>query len=452
MTARINAGLAAANDTRRFIDGPGALEQLPAAFTAECGRTATALVIADGNTWDAAGEAALAVLRGAGVATAAPIVYPGTPMLEPDYAVIEELVARLRPLEVIPIAVGAGTLNDIVKRAAFELGRRYVCVPTAASVDGFASFGASIRRDGFKQTMECPAPVAIVADASVLLAAPYDLTAAGYADLASEITAGADWVLADQLGIEPIHHTSWGLIQPHLAEWLAGPEALRRGSAERVAAVFEGLTMNGFGMQAMASSRPASGAEHLFSHVWEMEHLEHEGRHVSHGFKVAIGTLATTALYEMLFALSQEEVAAAGEAALERRPTWQQREREVRAAFAGEPYLDAVIATARTKFVANADDARERLEFLAERWPDLVAAVRQRLWDYGRLRDAFLAAGVPTRPEEIGLTRARVARTVAKAQMIRTRYTVLDTIAELGLMERCADRLATCDAWESIRR
>ena len=58
--------------------------------------------------------------------------------------------------------------------------------------------------------------------------------------------------------------------------------------------------MSGFAMQAAQSSRPASGAEHQFSHLWDMQHHTHDGVAPSHGFKVGIGTLASLALYEVL--------------------------------------------------------------------------------------------------------------------------------------------------------
>src|ERR1039457_6768797 len=56
------------------------------------------------------------------------------------------------------------------------------------------------------------------------------------------------------------------------------------------------------------SSRPGSGAEHLFSDLWDMGHHVHEGRTPSHGFKVAIGTLAVTVLYEYLLARNLEDL------------------------------------------------------------------------------------------------------------------------------------------------
>jgi glycerol-1-phosphate dehydrogenase [NAD(P)+] len=75
---------------------------------------------------------------------------------------------------------------------------------------------------------------------------------------------------------------------------------VRDGKIEALHNLTVGLMMTGFAMQAACSSRPASGAEHQFSHLWDMEHHTHNGRIPSHGFKVGIGSLASTALYESL--------------------------------------------------------------------------------------------------------------------------------------------------------
>ena len=54
-------------------------------------------------------------------------------------------------------------------------------------------------------------------------------------------------------------------------------------------------------MQQYRDSRPASGAEHLLSHTWEMSHLEKDGKPISHGFKVSIGSLVSTAIAQDLY-------------------------------------------------------------------------------------------------------------------------------------------------------
>src|SRR5690606_7274764 len=83
---------------------------------------------------------------------------------------------------------------------------------------------------------------------------------------------------------------------------LADPVGARHGREEAIAPLIEGLMLGGFAMQCTQSSRPASGAEHQFSHLWDMEHHVHGEQAPSHGFKVGLATLAVTALYEYLLA------------------------------------------------------------------------------------------------------------------------------------------------------
>ncbi len=184
------------------------------------------------------------------------------------------------------------------KRASYEVNRR-IGACYAASVDGYSSFGAAINQEGFKKTLECPAPSVIVADTEILRDAPAEMTAAGYADLLSKVPAGADWIIADFVGVDPILPAIWDMVQTDLRTWVQTPEQLKTGDEQAFAYLFEGLTMSGFAMQACRKSRPASGADHLFSHIWEMQHhRDVNGEPISHGFQVAIGTLASTALIE----------------------------------------------------------------------------------------------------------------------------------------------------------
>ena len=97
----------------------------------------------------------------------------------------------LGSVEAIPVAVGSGTINDLTKLAAHRLGRPYLVVATAASMDGYTAYGASITANGSKQTFDCPAPRAVLADLEVIAGAPGGMNASGYADLLAKNVAGA---------------------------------------------------------------------------------------------------------------------------------------------------------------------------------------------------------------------------------------------------------------------
>ena len=63
-------------------------------------------------------------------------------------------------------------------------------VGTAASMDGYTAYGASITKEGNKQTFDCPAPLGMLFDPSIAAAAPAELSASGYADLIAKIQGG----------------------------------------------------------------------------------------------------------------------------------------------------------------------------------------------------------------------------------------------------------------------
>ncbi|MCC2672932.1 MAG: 3-dehydroquinate synthase, partial [Armatimonadetes bacterium] len=295
-TVCLSDALTLARETKCLEIGTGLLQRVPEVFEAQFGDR-PAVVVADANTFAAAGHAVVEAFRLAGRTCPEPYVFTDAGLYA-EYGYAERLIEFLAAHEAIPVAVGSGTINDLTKLAAHWLGRPYLVVATAASMDGYTAFGASITHEGSKQTFDCPAPQAVVADLDVLAAAPPELNAAGYADLMAKITAGADWLLADALGVEPIDDRAWELAQGSLRDALADPAGVRAGSQPAIRALAEGLMLGGFAMQWSRTSRPASGAEHQFSHLWDMEHHTHQGVAPSHGFKVGIATLAVARLYE----------------------------------------------------------------------------------------------------------------------------------------------------------
>jgi glycerol-1-phosphate dehydrogenase [NAD(P)+] len=396
-------------------------------------------VVADATTWRVAGEQVQARLEAAAHATEAPYRFPTDSFVLATYDNVERVRDGLAAHDAVPVAVGSGSLNDIVKRAAHEAGRPYVVVATAASMDGYSAFGAAITRDGYKQTMTCPAPRAVVADLEVLAGAPPAMTASGYGDLLGKVTAGADWMVADALEVEPIDPRVWQLAQGPLRAAIGRPAELAGGDREALARLVEGLVLSGLAMQAHASSRPASGAEHQFSHLWEMEGLGHDRRPpLSHGFKVGVGTVAIAALYERLL---ERDLAALDIEGLRRAwPGPEEAEAAVRAAHTTPGLDEAAVAETLAKHADPATLAR-RLATLADRWPLLRDRLRAQLLPAARLRELLAAAGAPTRPAELGLTAAAFGATYRRARMIRRRYTVLDLAAETGTLDGLVDEL-----------
>ncbi|MCQ2391387.1 MAG: iron-containing alcohol dehydrogenase, partial [Kiritimatiellae bacterium] len=290
-------------DTKACRLGPGVTNEVAALFRELFPEAAGTVVIDDVNTRRVAGACAIACLKDAGLTVVEHTINPDGAWFHATYDKVEEVREAIRAAQpAIPVAVGSGTINDLVKCASEELGLRYMVVGTAASMDGYTSYGASITKDGIKQTLPCRAPLGALVDTQVAAAAPRAMTASGYADLIAKIPAGADWMLADAIGSERIHPLAWRCVQDPLRDSLANPAGAASGDEGEVRKLSAGLLMSAFAMQAAGTSRPASGTEHQVSHYWDMEDLCVDGKPVSHGFKVGVGTLISTKTIEFLLA------------------------------------------------------------------------------------------------------------------------------------------------------
>jgi glycerol-1-phosphate dehydrogenase [NAD(P)+] len=431
--ARIEAALREASDTRSVLIGNGVLSSVGDVF-GKCYDNLPAVVIADENTFAVAGGAVHQWLASSNRQVEQPIIFPGRPALYADYENVLALESKLRNVDAIPVVVGSGTLNDITKLAAHRVARPYMVVATAASMDGYTAFGAAITKDGFKQTMSCPAPMAVLADIDILVRAPREMNSTGYGDLLGKITAGADWLIADALEIEPIDPLAWSLVQDNLRTWTGKPDLVHAGDKQAIAHLFEGLIMSGVAMQISASSRPASGSEHRFSHLWEMQALGHGESAVPHGFKVAVGTIAAAALYERLLARDLTELDV--DALCRAWPSRNETEKTVRGSHDIPQLAENAVEESLAKYV-DAGQLRQRLILIRERWPQIREKLQAQLMSAEQLAALLEAAGCPTGPAGIGLDMARLTASYELARTIRRRYTVLDLVAETGVLSAC---------------
>jgi glycerol-1-phosphate dehydrogenase [NAD(P)+] len=444
--------LRAADQTRGMIIKKDCCAEIPA-LLGKLFDFEQVYLVADGNTWEAAGKTVKAGLEKGGVKIAGTYLFPAEPRLHAEYANIKTIVGTISPAadlkKTVPVAIGAGTVNDLVKRAASELKLPYFCVPTSASVDGYTSYGAAILMDGLKQTLSCAAPLCLAADTGVLAKAPAYLSSSGFGDLASKIIAGSDWIIADLAGragapmAEKIEDTAWNMTQPGLLDYLHRSVNAAKGDGDAVNALFEALAITGFSMQYFKSSRPVSGSEHLFSHVWEMEDLSMNGVPVTHGHKVTIGTLAATAFTEIFFADSS---APPSPPALWKRPSRDERRAIVSSAFKGSRGHDGMVKVALEKMV---DDKTEKLinEKFRDEWKNIRAKVLNQILPYGELKALLSDAGCPLVPETINLKRGDAIATARRAQMMRNKYTVLDLAWDLGVFETILAKLEESDVY-----
>lgn len=397
-----------------------------------------AIIIADNNTWRVAGAQVYDIIQSAGIEQEQPYIITD-PALYAEWKYIEQIDELLSQTDATPIAVGSGVINDLVKLCSHHNHRRYMIVATAASMDGYTAYGASITKDGNKVTFDCPAPLGVVLDSVIVAQAPEKMSASGYADLIAKIPAAADWMLADVVGSEALNDFSFNLVQSKLREALSAPASVRQGDITKVEQLSEGLIMSGFAMQALQSSRPASGAEHQFSHLWDMEHLSYNGALVSHGFKVGIGTLATSAMYELLLATDVEALDI--DACVAAWKPWSEVEKDIRTIFSNEEqFVVRGLKETKGKYV-DAEGLREQLTAFKQAWPELKNRIAEQVLTYSDVRARLEAVGAPFEPEHIGVTRERFRQTFRQLPYMRSRFSIIDIAQRCGYLDTWIDQL-----------
>ena len=461
MEERISKALEIATDTKVFEMGPGVSAVAPEVFgNLFPGRKA--VVIADVNTWPVLGEKVFKLFRSAGIPVSEYVIDKKEFHAEWKYvemldAILDGDTAKARTIENDPqhveadaesafrnpsedypvaVSVGSGVINDLCKLSSYHHGQSYISLPTAASVDGYSSFGASISYRNSKQTFSCPAPVAIIADIDVIAAAPKEMTAAGYADLAAKIPAGAEWMIADLMGTEPIVPEAWHVLQDVLDSQLSDPEGVAAGDPKAVADLFEGLTLSGIAMQAARSSRPASCCDHLFSHILDMTGYRFNGKLQSHGFQVAIGTLTMCAVFDefLKMDLSSLDVDKCAEA-------WPSLEEEQQRALGIFRDFPAPLLgyTEITKKYDDAATVRHQLETVRDSWPSFRDRLRAQVYSFDKMKARLKAASAPCDPSDIGLSRQDIRNMFPKVQLMRFRFNLLDLAKRGGFYDTLVD-------------
>jgi glycerol-1-phosphate dehydrogenase [NAD(P)+] len=257
------------------------------------------LLVADDHTYAAAGEQLMGLLEAAGVKTRVVLIQPDAQGdVVADEIALVQLLLEIRPDETgALLAVGSGTIHDIVRFAAHKTGKPFVSVPTAPSVDGFTSAGAPLIVRGVKKTVPAVPPVAIFADLDILMAAPQRLVAAGFGDMLGKYTSLFDWKFSHLTAGEPYDEQAAAITERALRSCVSHAEAIGARTEEGIRALMTALIESGIAMLLFGQSHPASGAEHHLSHYWEMEYLRQGRRALLHGAKVGVACAEIARVY-----------------------------------------------------------------------------------------------------------------------------------------------------------
>lgn len=417
--------------TSRVIVKEGALQELPG-LLAQYGAKKVFL-IADKNTYAAAGKTAREIIENS-VQVLSCVFNEAA--LEPDERSVGRAIMYYESDCDVVIGVGSGVINDISKIVANVAGKPYIIVGTAPSMDGYASATSSMTRDGLKISLNSKCADVIVGDLDVLCNAPAKMMASGLGDMLAKYVSICEWRIANLITGEYYCEDIAQLVREALKKCADNAEGLLKRDKEAVKAVFEGLVIGGVAMAYAGVSRPASGVEHYFSHVWDMRGVEFGTQVELHGIQCAMATYQAIKLYEIVKTQTPDYEKAASYVNAFDQKAWEQTLR----AFLGKG-AEAMIALEKKEGKYRKDTHPARFAVIKENWDAILQIIEQELPSSEEIAKLLDIIGIPTDLRAIGVD-AECARTTFKATKdIRDKYVLSRLAWDLGILEELAGQV-----------
>ena len=257
-------------------------------------------MLSDNHTFEAAGDRVLSILEAEDYLVKNVMLDSGDDILIPNEQAVGTMFLNLEPDTAVIVAVGSGTINDMAKYMSARTKIPYVIVCTAPSMDGYVADGAPLILEGRKISFVATLPYGVIGDTDIMKQAPMHMIHAGFGDVLGKLTALADWYLAKENVDEYCCETCVTLVQRALDKVTGSAEALAKRDDDAVLYLIEALTLTGVAMGLIGVSRPASGAEHMLSHYWEMDFIAKGKFPELHGIKVGIATPVIAEIFELM--------------------------------------------------------------------------------------------------------------------------------------------------------
>lgn len=391
-------------------------------------------LIADRNTYRVAGEEVVRLLGEAGLETT--LFLFEEDYVQPTDTSVDKVLAKFDASCNMILGVGSGTINDISKLTAREVGRDYINVATAPSMDGFVSNTSSMVMQGVKVSVPSTVPLAVIGDLDILAAAPERLLQAGFGDIMAKFTSTCEWRISNLITGEYYCEEVAELMRMAVRNCVANVEGLAKRDKQAVKYVMESLILSGIAMSFAEVTRPASGVEHYFSHTWDMRYLEFHTAHDFHGIQCGIGTVLTLDVYDKIKQLKPNR-----EKALEYVENFDLAKwHEFIVSYLGRSGQELVeLEKKENKYSKEAH--KQRLEVILAKWDELLKIVEEELPTADELRRLLQVIGAPVAPTEMGISYEDARKAFKVAKDIRNKYNSSWLLWDLGLLDEVADSL-----------
>ena len=385
-------------------------------------------VVCDKNTYKAAGEQAVAILEKAGIGYTLYILQEDRPA--PAEWEVGSIIMHFDETCDMLLAVGSGVVNDLCKVVGKATGRPSAIVGTAPSMDGYASNSSSMEMDHVKISLYNHAPVGILLDTEILAQAPMRMLWAGLGDMVAKYIAVCEWRISALVTGEYYCEEIAEMMRNAVKRVVGGAAGIPARDPDAIGAIAEGLIIAGVAMAYAEISRPASGLEHYFSHMWEMMALERDLPYDLHGIQVGVGTVLCMKLYESIPQIVPDRAKAEAHRKAFDRQAW---EKQIHDIF-GKTAREIIAIEDKTK-KNDAGRHQKRLDLILSHWDEILQIIRDELPDEAELFRVLEATGMPMMPADIDVSDEDTVRAFLGSRDIRDKYITSSFLWDLGLTD-----------------
>ena len=413
--------------TKCLIYAEDALERLPEVLGSLVDGRSIVLV-ADRRTWDIAGRSAKESLEDAGFTTRQIIVSDAGGSSPVCDDITHNWLNKQLPDADIALAVGSGVINDLTKWSAFNHDMPYAVLATAATMNGFTAANVAPAVEGVKTIITARPPLAVFAIPSVIVEAPFELTASGLGDAIAKPVSTADWLLNHIFCDEYFCRYCSEIINELESCYLDRPEQIKNRQGPAIEALFNALLYSGMAMTMVGTSAPASGGEHLLSHTLDMMSAVDGIGHDLHGRQVGLGAIFSSALYDHILRIESPEA------------------HRIRSDI-DESFWAGLAGNVREQYRQKEPELRIISDKIleGETWSTFRDVAKKQVRHPREIKQCLKRAGAAHTLADIGSSRERLLDAVLHMHEIRRRPTIVDLAWMVGILPDAAGQII--DIW-----
>lgn len=367
-----------------------------------------------------------------------------------------KIQARFEGIDCV-VGIGSGTICDLNKYATFYADKEnplpLIIVQTALSVNAFSDNSSVMLISGVKRTVHSRYPDILIIDLDIVTAAPAEMNVSGYGDLIATWTAPVDWYLSYTLGMGGNFHTAPSdMIRTQCERLLENSERLAACDPEVIGDLANVLTLSGFSMGLADESSPASGSEHVMSHLIDMSSGVRKTGICYHGTQVAVSGIISCILWDWLLHEFDPKTVQLDTCY----PSLEEMEPHVRKAF---DWLDNTHSAANEcwsdyqKKLSRWHEHREDFRVFLENFDEFKAHVAPWVKDPAYIADCMHKANAPCRYSVLNfpVDADTVRWAITNCHLMRNRFSIIDLLHFTGIwsddfVQMVLDRAEALDA------